>query len=215
MKDNSALLTDSPGRRAASYWFVDGLPEIVFGIMLLIFGAAGLLWGRYAPNPWVRGYFLLVAVGFLVLQWKSRDLLNFLKSRLTYPRTGYVQPPDDFVQPRQTLTLLQLRPAPPPEENVTAFRLRTVWLIWNAFLISVNLGSSGGRWLVPVLMPALAAGLYIGNRNSERPYRWWSVLILALTGPAFLWADVPQRFQPLLQLLLAERRLGVARVIIE
>jgi hypothetical protein len=52
-------------------------------------------------------------------------------------------------------------------------------------------------------MPALAATLYAMNRNSERPYRWWSALILALTGPVFLWVEPPFLLQPLLPLLLA------------
>jgi hypothetical protein len=51
-------------------------------------------------------------------------------------------------------------------------------------------------------MPALAVALYAWNRKSERPYRWWPALILALTGPASLSLDVPPRLEPSLPLLL-------------
>jgi hypothetical protein len=38
MKNKTTVQIDSPGRRAAAYWFVDGLPEILFGFYLLIPG---------------------------------------------------------------------------------------------------------------------------------------------------------------------------------
>jgi hypothetical protein len=49
----------------------------------------------------------------------------------------------------------------------------------------------------------LALTLYIVNRRSERPYRWWSALFLALTGLVFLWVDVPETLQRPLPFLLA------------
>ena len=34
---------NSYGRRAASYWFADGLPEIVFGLALIVFATLAFL----------------------------------------------------------------------------------------------------------------------------------------------------------------------------
>ena len=64
-------------------------------------------------------------------------------------------------------------------------------------------GSPPARWLVPLVMPALAVTLYAVNRRSERPYPWWSALILALTGLVFVWVDAPVSLQRPLPFLLA------------
>jgi hypothetical protein len=193
MKDNS------PGRRAAAYWFVDGLPDILFGTTLLIFGAAGVLWQIYAPHPWVYDLWLML-VGFGLFYWKERAVLDFLKSHVTYPRTGYTQPPDE-APPPSVITSLSLRPTAPPDENVTHFTKRTVMMFW--YILYMSFSKDPPRWLAPLLMVALAITLYSANRNSERPFRWWSTLILALTGLVFLWGGLPRHIQPMLSMLLA------------
>ena len=200
MKNHSVTPIASPGQRAASYWFVDGLPEIVYGLALLMIGASALLWRIYAPNPWMKFYFVFVAVGNIFLFWKGSEVLDFVKSHVTYPRTGYVQPPEESASPEPLITL-SLRPGSPAGENVTSFGRRTVMVIWWSFFIAMP--APPGRWLVPIVMLALAATLYAMNLASERPYRWWSVVILALTGLICLWVDIPPLLQPLLPLLFA------------
>jgi len=197
----------SPGQRAASYWFVDGLPDILLGMTLLIFGAAGLWWCIRLPNRGAQLDFFFIAAGVILLIWKERKLLDFLKSRLTYLRTGYVQPPEDvwdyppLVRPRALISL-SLRPGPPPDENVTHFNTRTVYVLfwWCYLFVGLN---PWRRWYTVLVMPVLAVALYAWNRNSEHPYRWWSTLILALTGPALLWVEAPPLLQPLVLPLLA------------
>lgn len=171
-------------------------------LALLIFGASGFLWRIYAPNPWDEVLFRGDTGGFILLSWKGREVLDFLKSHVTYARTGYVQSPEESATP-QTLITLSLRPGPPADENVTSFQKRTVMVIWWFLFILAFNQNPQGRWLVPLGMPALAATLYAVNRSSERPYRWWSALILALTGLVFLWVDLPPLLQPLLPVLLA------------
>jgi hypothetical protein len=204
MKDTSATPLASPGRRAASYWFVDGLPDILAGTTLLVFGVLGLWWGIHLSTSATQPDFFLIAGGLLLLYWKEREILDFLKSRLTYPRTGYVQPPQDLSEAGlpNTLTVLALKPWPPSDENVTRFKTRTVMVVFWWCFIFLN-RAPWNRWYTPVAMPVLAAALYLWNRRSEHPYRWWSALILALTGPALIWVDVPTRLQPLLMPLLA------------
>ena len=77
-----------------------------------------------------------------------------------------------------------------------------VLVFWFCYPFILN-GNPLGRWAVPVLMPALAVALYLVNRRSEHPYRWWSALILALAGLVFLWVDAPAPLQRPLPLLLA------------
>jgi hypothetical protein len=193
----------SYGRRAASYWFVDGLPETLFGLALFAASGLAVLWGLYMPKPWSKFDWMVVYAGFLLYYFTERRFLDFLKGRFTYPRTGYVQPPEESEWRVETLTTLRLRPDPPAKENVTFFRRRTVTPIVLFFVLFWANGNPTGRWLVPLVTSALAVTLYIVNRRSERPYRWWSALILALTGLVFLWVDVPETFQRSLPFLLA------------
>jgi hypothetical protein len=172
---------------------------------LLIFGAAGLECCVHLAKAPLYPEFLFISIGLILLFWKERPILDFLKSRLTYPRTGYVQPPKDRQEPlwggTSTPIALSLRPGMPPDENVTHFQTRTmmVILLWCYFLTQ----NQWERGYTLLAMPVLAAALYVGNRKSERRFRWWSALLLALTGPLLLWIGVPLHLQPLLLPLLA------------
>ena len=193
---------NSYGRRAASYWFADGLPEIVFGLALVVFATLAFLWRAFAPQPWIDSDWIIVYASMLVYLFLERGILDFLKSRITYPRTGYVQPPKEGGWSRRPLNTLSLRPELPGDENATFFQLRTGGPILVFFFLFMPSEQPLGRWLVPLAMPIVAIILYAASRMSERPYRWWSALVLALTGPACLLVNVPRSFQPTLPLLL-------------
>jgi hypothetical protein len=203
---------DSPGRRAAAYWFADGFPEILFGASLGLDAIAGLLWCWYVPGRARDAYFLVLSAGFLLYLWTERRILDFLKSRFTYPRTGYAQPPEEWEPGRLGNYSITLSLSPKAQsqanQNVTFFRQRTVmivfwfsYLTWNSRWNSRNPHYLHG--LVPILMLALAIALYVVNRKSEHRYSWWSTLILALLGSLFLLVSIPAPFAALLALLLA------------
>ena len=101
MEDKTAIQREAAGRRAAAYWFIDGLPEIVFGVVYLALGSVGLAWGSDRKNPWMTGALLVVVLAFLLLFWKDRAILDYCKARVTYPRTGYVRPPAEPVPGRK------------------------------------------------------------------------------------------------------------------
>lgn len=81
-------------RRAARYWYEDGLVEIGAGLLFLLlaglFAVEGLAPAGSLP-PWFSAFGLPVIVlgGMIVLGLALRTL----KQRLTYPRTGYVAYP--------------------------------------------------------------------------------------------------------------------------
>ncbi len=87
-------LTDI-ARRPQRYWNVDGLPELMMGLLWIVWGGAWLL-GERIPRGGVYNAFwmfvpaLLALSGFAVA-WATRAL----KARITFPRAGYVawQPP--------------------------------------------------------------------------------------------------------------------------
>ena len=206
------MKTTSPGRRAAAYWFLDGLPDILFGTTLLFSGALGLALCIFVRPSYAWPDFLVICAGVLLFSWKGRAFLEFLKSRVTYPRTGYVRPPQDYPdRPLDTEDQIWFGPeppitlsvnGPPPDENVIHFNARTLWVVFWWCYISLAL-HPWMPWFPPLLMPALAAALYLCNRRSERPYRWWPVLILALCGPALMLLKAGPRLEPLLLPMLA------------
>jgi hypothetical protein len=153
----------------------------------------------YVPDLRIRHY-LILGTGMLLYILLGRRILDLLKSRITYPRTGYVQPPEKTAGfSSDTLTTLDLQPVTTRKENVTSFERRTAIVIF-FFLSSPWEGSP--RWFVPALIAALAATLYVLNRNSERPYPWGWALVLALLGLAPLLTEVPGTLQPMLLYLL-------------
>ena len=87
-------------KRAQRYWNVDGLPELMMGLVWIVWGAAWLL-GQGLPRGSVSNIYwtltpLLLVVTGLAAVWATKKL----KSRITFPRTGYVEwkPPS---RPRQ------------------------------------------------------------------------------------------------------------------
>ena len=82
---------DKVMRKTKSYWYEDGLGEILSGIFFVVIGAFLLAeWRSPADAPWnwifAPGLLVLV-LGYIPL---ARVLLRWLKERITFPRTGYV-----------------------------------------------------------------------------------------------------------------------------
>ncbi len=77
-------------RRAQSYWYADGLADLVAGTFFLLLSA--LQWAAlYAQSRWalvVRlGWMLAILGGALLVRW----VVIRLKWYITFPRTGYVR----------------------------------------------------------------------------------------------------------------------------
>jgi hypothetical protein len=96
----------SAEHRAWHYWFDDGLPTLVAGLGFLFAGLA-FLYDRSQNSTYIS-----IAVGFVgLLSYVSilifhRQIIDWLKSKITYPRTGYAQPPflDEAVPAPQGIT---------------------------------------------------------------------------------------------------------------
>ena len=79
-------------RRVKCYWYTDGLGELIGGGMFILLGlyfAAQELLGQNS----LLGGILQASLALLLIggMFVSRRLINTLKTRLTYPRTGYVE----------------------------------------------------------------------------------------------------------------------------
>jgi hypothetical protein len=198
MEDLQAV-SQSSGRRAAAYWFSDGLPEVAFGSAMTLLGGLGFAWVVWLPYRWMGVAFVLTAGWFFALYIWDRKILDAIKARLTYPRTGYAQPPADGHPEGQYIVTLNTAINPSPKRNVTAFRMSTV----DMFIVGTMLTEVlRAPWSIAVMMPAVASLIYWGHRWSEYPYSWWSALLLGLSGIPFYCMRLPLRAEAVLPILL-------------
>ncbi len=192
-------LPESSGQRAAAYWFSDGLPEVAFGSAMTALGGIGIAWVSWMPYWWMALAFALAAGWFFALYIWDRKILDLIKTRLTYPRTGYAQPPLDGYPEGQYILTLNSTVKPSSKRNVTAFRMNTVYL----FVLGTTLTEAfRTHWGVAVMMPTIAALIYWGHRWSEYPYSWWSALLLGLSGIPFYFVALPLRAEAMLPIFL-------------
>jgi hypothetical protein len=78
-------------RRPQRYWTVDGLPELVMGLLWMVWGAAWLI-GESLPRDWRYSiYWTLTPVLLVLSGFAAVRVIKRLKARLTFPRTGYVE----------------------------------------------------------------------------------------------------------------------------
>jgi len=170
------------GQRAAAYWFEDGLPEIVVGVSLILTGVAGVLLRLYL-DLWIRVFYAAAGACFVAVVGFHRQVLDLLKARITYPRTGYVRPPvPRGSDPDQVLGLHLDGPGPPASnQNVTRFP----FVIIMTFATLPSLAGSyglGGAWSLPAAMVVISGLIYVLQHGSEHEYSLWSVLPLAASG---------------------------------
>lgn len=79
-------------QRVKRYWYTDGIGELIGGGMFILLGVYFTLQEFLGQNSMLGGILqvslILVMIGGMTI---SRWLVNTLKTRLTYPRTGYVE----------------------------------------------------------------------------------------------------------------------------
>lgn len=94
-------------RQVKRYWFEDGLAEIVTGVGFV--GYALALWLAEHLSGWETALLDILVIGTpIVLIFAARWVVQHLKWRITYPRTGYVAYPKRFRDRRQVLRVLGL-----------------------------------------------------------------------------------------------------------
>ena len=79
-------------QRVKRYWYTDGIAELASGGMFILLGLYFGIQGYVGENSLVSvilqvSLALLMIAGAFGVRW----LVNVLKARLTYPRTGYVE----------------------------------------------------------------------------------------------------------------------------
>jgi hypothetical protein len=79
-------------QRINRYWYTDGLGELIGGSMFLLLGLYFALQDYLGQDTMLSGILqaslVLLMIGGAYI---SRRLINAMKTRITYPRTGYVE----------------------------------------------------------------------------------------------------------------------------
>jgi hypothetical protein len=77
--------------RPKRYWNVDGLPELVMGLVWILWGGAFLVGGAIPPGSAANVYWMAFPAILVLSGVASTWLVRRLKERFTYPRTGYIE----------------------------------------------------------------------------------------------------------------------------
>jgi hypothetical protein len=79
-------------QRVNRYWYTDGLAEMIGGGMFIVLGIYFALQDLLGQNSmWSAALQASLALLLIGGAFVSRRLVNAMKTRLTYPRTGYVE----------------------------------------------------------------------------------------------------------------------------
>ena len=155
-------------RSAERHWYQDGLQNIYRGFLILLL-ATGYLPVKPGPQQShsetilslcsICGFFLF---SFLLIA--HRRIIEWIKAKMTFPRTGYVVPPPSAVGIKKEDTGFWPAPLPTPaEEEYLDRREKTrTWiylLLAAGFVLTFFIGH--GKWSTPgkVVVSAYFSGV--------------------------------------------------------
>lgn len=169
---------DQAANRARRYWYIDGLNEILFGGLCILLGFYFQVQDTLQLSSWLRQMLEAGLVLFIiVIAFGLSKLVNLLKARITYPRTGYIGYRRPSAVRRLVTGLLAaaiasvlsavLMIAPAGLDwmaGLTGLLLAAVWLFlaWRFQLsrfLALSLVSLGGGVFLALAQPDKVAGL--------------------------------------------------------
>lgn len=154
--------------RTQAYYYVDGLPEIAVGLLLLAAGGLLQLWHDVQEGGWLGGLLAAGAILLLVAGgYAARQLVQSLKERFTYPRTGYAALRNEVDPKSQRLWLVALF-------AVAIFAL----LFPRAEELPLGIGVFFGAMLA-----------YLGHRGQLRRFYYLAAGAIVAGIAAALWLD--------------------------
>jgi hypothetical protein len=172
--------TTTAQHRAWNYWFEDGLPTLVGGFGCVMFGLSFIF-----DHSLFR---LVLVAAYSVIILRNRPIIEWLKTRLTYPRTGYVTPPyspQDELPPLPDFAAVSLT-ADPARTAKTASdlhdRMKRMILVL-AIVLPAVLGTMfiARPWIYAAAGADLALALWIMNGKDFR-LSWIAIGGIPLIG---------------------------------
>jgi hypothetical protein len=169
-------------QRSWAYWFADGLPNLVAGFACLLIGF-GMIAAQARPRRLLVvafGVFAFVLYGLALFRMKQ--VIEWLKARITYPRTGYTATPYFADKPDVLpidFTKLTMNGADAKREQdigrLHDDRKHQAWLV--VVLTAVGIGVA---WFVDNTWICLAAGVVAGL----------AIWVVAQKNERVLWIEV-------------------------
>jgi len=159
----------SAERRAWNYWFVDGFSHLVVGLGVLLMALCISYPPHWPPRLVPFVLWLAALVLYLTLFVRHREIVEWLKTKATYPRTGYVQPPfsDDPAEAANLVTLSVAKEAAAPEVEVLRSQRRMTWTTLIVLVVIANVGFTfiQSRWIWSAGGALFAAAMIVGRKQ--------------------------------------------------
>jgi hypothetical protein len=157
--------------RAWNYWFVDGLTSLVVGLDVML--AAFYLFNPLLyPLQWLPkrlGIVLALAAIVLnvVIASRYQQIVVWLKERITYPRTGYVQAPKADPAEAANLASIPLGSSSSPEIQILHVQRRLTWLIAVGLAVAASIAFVliHARWVWTVAGTIFSVAMIIARKD--------------------------------------------------
>jgi hypothetical protein len=107
--------------RSWTYWFAGGLPQLLIGISAMLFGFYFISMTTPSSSKALVVLSVVAFGSYLLIQIRAAQILEWLKARITYPRTGYAASP--YFAGKETLSCssgLNLTPVQDPSAPAIA-----------------------------------------------------------------------------------------------
>jgi len=157
-------------QRAWRYWFADGLTNLVVGASTLLMAFCLLYTPRWPPASRPMALWLTALVLYGVMGARHREIVEWLKTKTTYPRAGYVQSPysEDPICSANLVPVSLTAASVAPEEVQRAHSSRkTRMFVMLALVVLATIGmiTVRERWIWAAVGVIIGAAMGIARRN--------------------------------------------------
>ena len=161
------LNLDEIARRPQRYWDIDGLPELMMGLLWMLWGGAWLV-GDALPHGWRSNAYWTAVPALLVLSgFASVWATKRLKERITFPRTGYV----DWKEPSRRARL-----------SAAAVAMVTAMVL---VAVAANRDAGAERVAAPLLGVILSLAFVVASLRQRAPHYLALAAVAVALGLAF------------------------------
>jgi hypothetical protein len=170
-----ALSLREAEERAWRYWFADGLATLVAGVTCLLIAWFVLLDTNRPATPFHIAFTFVLLTLYGIVLLRQRELVEWLKSKVTYPRTGYVLPPSFAENNSQALDFTVLTKSGADAARAEEWRkihedrkrraALTILLMGSTMLAMLVIRNP---WICALAGIAMSAGLWIGAKKDQR-----------------------------------------------
>ncbi|HEX8881346.1 MAG TPA: hypothetical protein VF749_15010 [Candidatus Acidoferrum sp.] len=186
-------------QQAWQYWFEDGLTHLLLGIAILSISICTL----YPPRPrafWQLAIWAAMLTLYTALMLRQRQILEWLKTKITYPRTGYVQSPFDVTDLAASPNMIELGLTAADERRAEARRLLVAQRRQVSLAAALAVAGSlallliESRWAYTVIGVLFALALWALRRNEK--VSWIAIVGLPILGTCMTVFSVPGSYPP-------------------